>query len=339
MIGEVDVWSLSSYDEGIPQDLFTALRHEAPVYRHADPLVPEGHWAITRHADVQFVSRNPEIFSSHEKTCLLDEMPDEQVAQQQMMMINLDPPDHSRLRSLVNRGFTPRMIGKLREQLEKTCEGILDRALEKAAAGDSVEAVTEIASDLPLVVIADMMGVPQEDRHKLFEWSNRMVGSEDPDLGGGSDGAMEATMEVYAYAHNLGADRSLAKTAADEIVRWVTPVMDFRRTAMKDVELGGVTIKAGDKVIIYYTSANRDESVFADPFTFDIGRDPNPHLGFGGGGPHFCLGRHLALLEIEIMFESLARRVESLEFASPPQRMRSHFLNGLKDLKINLQPA
>ena len=406
MIGEVDVWSLSSYDEGIPHDVFTVLRNEAPVYRHADPLLPEGHWAITSHADVQFISRNPEIFSSHEKTCLLDEMTDDLVAQQQMMMINLDPPDHSRLRSLVNRGFTPRMIGKLREHLEITCEGILDRALAKAAATGSVEAVNEIASDLPLVVIADLMGVPQADRHKLFDWSNRMVGSEDPDLGGGSDGALEATMELYAYAHNLQAekracpaddivtrfitkdedgnelsdlefdmffllltvagnettrnaisggikafiehpdqwerlraDRSLAKTAADEIVRWVTPVMDFRRTAMKDVELGGVTIKAGDKVIIYYTSANRDESVFTDPFTFDIGRDPNPHLGFGGGGPHFCLGRHLALLEIEIMFEALARRVERLDFASAPQRMRSHFLNGLKELQISLQPA
>jgi cholest-4-en-3-one 26-monooxygenase len=399
MIGEVDVWSLSSYDEGIPQDLFTALRHEAPVYRHADPLVPEGHWAITRHADVQFVSRNPEIFSSHEKTCLLDEMPDEQVAQQQMMMINLDPPDHSRLRSLVNRGFTPRMIGKLREQLEKTCEGILDRALEKAAAGDSVEAVTEIASDLPLVVIADMMGVPQEDRHKLFEWSNRMVGSEDPDLGGGSDGAMEATMEVYAYAHNLGAEKRACpaddivtrfvtkdedgneltelefdmffllltvagnettrnaithgmkgffdhpdqwelfkkerpKTATDEIIRWATPVSVFQRTALNDVFVGEQEVKKGQRVGLFYASGNNDESVFEDPRSFNVLRDPNPHLAFGGHGAHYCIGANLARLEVEVMFNAIADRMPDITRTGDAIRLRHGWINGIKHLPV-----
>jgi cholest-4-en-3-one 26-monooxygenase len=398
----IDLWSLETYDNGIPHDIFKHLRNEAPVYRHPDPLVPEGHWAVTRLNDVVFVSRNPEIFSSHERTTMIDEMPEEQIAQQQMMMLNLDPPEHNRLRSLVNRGFTPRMIAKLRDAMELTCARIIDEALAK---GD-IDVVSDLATDLPLVVIADLMGVPQEDRYKLFEWSNRMVGAEDPDLGAGADSGADAAMEVFAYAHELGAQKracpaddivtkfvtkdehgnelsdlefdmffllltvagnettrnaiaggvkafidhpdqwqrlrdnpSLVSTAADEIVRWVTPVMDFRRTAMKDVELGGVQIHKGDKVIIYYASANRDESVFTDPYSFDIGRDPNPHVGFGGGGPHFCLGRHLALQEIEVMFGQLARRVERFEPLGDARRMRSHFLNGLKGLPVRLVPA
>ena len=402
MTTAIDLWSLETYDNGIPHDVFTYLRHEAPIYRHPDPLVPEGHWAVTRLEDIVFISRNPEIFSSHERTTMIDEMPDEQVAQQQMMMLNMDPPEHTRLRSLVNRGFTPRMIAKLRDQMEQTCARIIDEATAKG----EIDVVTDIAADLPLVMIADLMGVPQDDRKKLFEWSNRMVGAEDPDLGGGRDGGQDAATEVFAYAHELGAEKracpaddivtkfvtkdengnelselefdmfflmltvagnettrnaiaggvqafidhpdqwerlrkdpSLVATAADEIVRWVTPVMDFRRTVMQDVELGGVQMRKGDKVIIYYASANRDENAFPDPFTFDIGRDPNPHVGFGGGGPHFCLGRHLALQEIQVMFEALARRVERFEPLGPPRRMRSHFLNGLKGLPVRVVPA
>jgi cholest-4-en-3-one 26-monooxygenase len=404
-MADIDVWSLSSFDDGIPHDTFARLRSEAPVYRHPDPLVPEGHWAVTRHADVQFISRNPEIFSSHERSCMIDEMAPDLLAQQQMMMVNLDPPDHTRLRSLVNRGFTPRTIRRLRGQMESTCSAIIDKAMAKGPA-EAVDAVTAISADLPLVVIADLLGVPQADRHKLFDWSNRMVGAEDPDLGKGMDSAADAALEVFSYAHGLGdekrsnpaddivsrfvtadeegnvlsdlefdlfflllttagnettrnaisggiqafiehpdqwdrlkADPSLAPKAADEVVRWVTPVMDFRRTAMADVDLGGTSIKRGDKVIIYYASANRDEAVFENPDVFDIGRDPNPHLGFGGGGPHFCLGRHLALLEIEVMLEGLVRRVERFEPAGVPRRMRSHFLNGLKELPVRLVPA
>src|ERR1700759_3415194 len=146
---DIDVWSLSSFDDGIPHDAFSRLRNEAPVYRHPDPQVPEGHWAITRHADVVFISRNPETFSSHERSCMIDEMPPDQLAQQQMMMVNLDPPDHTRLRSLVNRGFTPRTVGRLRERRENPCAGIIEEALAKGPT-QPLDAVTAIASDLPL---------------------------------------------------------------------------------------------------------------------------------------------------------------------------------------------
>jgi cholest-4-en-3-one 26-monooxygenase len=131
----------------------------------------------------------------------------------------------------------------------------------------------------------------------------------------------------------------LISSAADEIVRWVTPVVDFRRTTTQDIEIGGVLIPEGEKVIIYYASANRDESVFTDPFTFDITRDPNPHIAFGGGGPHFCLGRHLAKLEIERMLAALITHVDKIEITGPVNRLRSNFINGIKSMPVRLTPA
>jgi cholest-4-en-3-one 26-monooxygenase len=318
-----------------------------------------------------------------------------------MLMLNQDPPQHTRTRSIVNRGFTPRMIGALEERIAGVCERIVDDAVEKGS-GDFV---TLCAAELPLVVIAELMGVPHEDRHKVFDWSNRMVGANDPEYGVTPEEAQSASIEMFMYANSLAeekrkqpkddivtklltadeegneltelefdsffmllavagnettrnaitggmyafieypdqwerlkADHALIPTAADEIVRYVSPVMHFRRTATRDVEVGGVTIKKGDKVVIYYTSANRDESVFENPDTFDIGRDPNPHLGFGGGGPHFCLGRHLAKLEIEQMLQALLDRVDRVELVSPPRRLRSNFINGIKEMQVRFIP-
>ena len=396
---DIDIYDADRYVVGVPHEDFKRLRAEAPVYRHSDPQVPEGFWALTRHADVIFVSRHPEIFSSHERTAQVNETPD--VEQQQLMMLNMDPPDHTRLRTLVNRGFTPRMIGRLEEHVVEVCEQLVDDAVAK---GDG-DFVALCAAELPLIVIAELMGVPQEDRYKLFEWSNRMVGAEDPNFKG-QDDAHAAAMEMFAYAHELAArkrqqladdivskliskdeegnelteiefdlffmllavagnettrnsisggmlalinhpeqwarlkaDRSLVKTAADEIVRYVTPVNMFRRTAMSDVEVNGTQIKKGDKVVIYYTSANRDEAVFDNADEFDVGRDPNPHLGFGGGGPHFCLGRHLAQLEMEVMFRTLLDKVERVELAGPVKRLRSNFLNGILEMPVRFIPS
>jgi cholest-4-en-3-one 26-monooxygenase len=303
---------------------------------------------------------------------------------------------------LVNRGFTPRLIGQLAGRIREACESIVDRA---TAVGQG-DFVTLCSAELPLVVIADLMGVPQADRHQLFEWSNRMLGVDDPDFRGSPDDGIAAAMEVFNYANTLGAqrracpaddivtrlvsqddtgrqlselefdllfilltvagnetareaisggmqalidfpdqwarlkaDRSLLPTAADEIVRWVSPVVGFRRTATREVELGGQLIQENDKVVIFYSSANFDEAVFPDPYTFDVGRDPNPHLGFGGGGPHFCLGRQLALLEIQIMFETLLDRVDRVEQIAPPRRLRSNFINGVKEMPIRLIPG
>ena len=399
----IDVYNMDQYAEsGVPHDQLRRLRNEEPVFRHNDPQLPEGYWAITRHADVVYVSRNPELFSSYEKTAMLDEYAQEQIDQQRMFMLNQDPPDHTRMRQLVNRGFTPRMIARLEERIQETCDDIVGQALAKGE-GDFV---TLCAAELPLIVIAELMGVPVEDRHKVFDWSNRMVGGNDPEYGVTEQQRLGAAQEMWAYANALAkekraqvqddivsklispdeagnvlselefdlffmllavagnettrnaisggmyaftqnpdqwerlkADPSLIPSAADEIVRYVSPVNLFRRTPTQDVEIGGVPIKKGEKVVIYYSSANRDESVFENPDMFDIGREPNPHVGFGGGGPHFCLGRHLAKLEIECLFRSLINQCERVELVAEPRRLRSNFINGIKEMTVRFVPA
>jgi cholest-4-en-3-one 26-monooxygenase len=400
-LADIDLYNLDQYVDAVPHDQLKRLRAEAPIFHHADPESDRGFWALTRHADVVFVSRNPEIFSSHEKTAMINEYAQEQVDQQRMFMLNQDPPDHTKLRGLVNRGFTPRMIARLEERIQQTCDDIVASAVAKGE-GDFV---TLCSAELPLIVIAELMGVPIEDRHKVFDWSNRMVGGEDPEYGVTEEQRYDAATEMWAYAsalaaekrkeikddivsklitpdeagnvlselefdlffmllavagnettrnaisggmqaliehpdewRKLKADPGLIPTASDEIVRWVTPVNMFRRTAMEDVEVSGVPIKKGDKVVIYYTSANRDETVFTNPDTFDITREPNPHVGFGGGGPHFCLGRHLAKLEIECLFRSLLQQVDHVELISGPRRLRSNFINGIKEMTVKFVP-
>ncbi|WP_406299048.1 cytochrome P450 [Embleya sp. NBC_00888] len=398
-----DVYSPDSYAAGIPHATFARMRRAAPVYRHPDPERPDGFWAVTRHADVVRVSRNPEIFSSRERLSLLGEPEGDMLDTQRLMMLNMDPPEHSRLRNIVNKGFTPRSTLTLEDKVRDACERIVANAVDTGE-GDFV---AMCAAELPLVVIADLMGVPQVDRHRLFEWSNKLVGEADPDLRRDAGEAEQVQMEMFGYADALGAARracpvddivsklvcpdrdgqeltalefdlffmllavagnettrnaisggmlaliehpqqwerlradpaGLAGTAADEIVRWVSPVNAFKRTAVQDTELSGQPIAAGDKVVVFYASANRDEDVFADPYRLDIGRDPNPMLGFGGGGPHFCLGRHLARLELEIIFRTLAERVERVESLGPARRMRSNFLNGIKDMPVRIYPA
>src|SRR3954462_3356210 len=387
---------------GVPHDQLKVLRNEAPIFRHDDPQLPEGYWAITKHADVVYVSRNPELFSSWDKTVMLDEYPQEQIDQQRMFMLNQDPPEQTRMRQLVNRGFTPRMIARLEERIQQNGDDIGAQALAKGE-GDLV---TRGAAERPLIVIAELMGVPVEDRHKVFDWSNRMVGGNDPEYGVTEEQRFNAAQEMWAYANALAAekrkhlqddivsklispdeagnvldelefdlffmllavagnettrnaisggmyalmqfpeqwdrlkaDEALLPTAADEIVRWVSPVNLFRRTPMQDVEIGGVPIKKGEKVVIYYSSANRDESFFDKPDVFDIGREPNPHVGFGGGGPHFCLGRHLAKPEIECLFRSLISQCERVELVAEPRRLRSNFINGIKEMTVRFHPA
>ncbi|MCW2549310.1 MAG: cytochrome [Mycobacterium sp.] len=398
---DIDLYSPDTYVAGMPHDQYEVLRATAPVYHHPDPQLAAGYWAVTNYADVVTISRNPELFSSNAETCFISEMPEESKVEQRHSMVNMDPPEHTRQRSLVNRGFTPRTIGKLHEKIAEVCDTIVDEAIAKGE-GDFV---TMIAAELPLIVIAELIGVPFEDRHKLFTWSNKMLSGDDPAVTNPEE-TMAAMAEVYMYANELAADRranprddiitrlispdldgnvlsefefdiffvllmvtgnettrnalsggmqalienpeqwerlkadpaGLKATAAEEIVRWVSPVMDFRRTVMADTELSGVQLKAGDKVIMYYPSANRDEAIFENANTFDIGRDPNPHIGFGGGGPHFCLGRHLAKLEMELMLESLARKVERVELTGPIDRLRSNFINGIKSMPVRITP-
>jgi cholest-4-en-3-one 26-monooxygenase len=393
--GEIDVASNDIFVKGVPHDLFTRLRREAPVYRHlrSEPDQPETFWALTRHADVVRTSRVFEMYSSYRKGCLLyEERPDLDLAR---MLIDLDPPEHTRLRMLVSRAFTPRAVRSLDGHFRDVTARILDSALQAG----TFDFVTEVAAELPLIAIAELLGVPVEDRHKMFEWSNRMIGTSDPEYSTGDPNAGAAAMaELYMYANELAAQRkvdprddiittlltaegddalsehefdlfvlllsvagnettrnaishgvlafmehpdqwaalradgALLDSAIEEILRWASPVMYFRRTATCDVDLHGEHIAEGDAVVMYYISANRDDEVFTDPFRFDVTRTPNPHVAFGGGGPHFCLGAQLARLEMRIMFEELLARVASLELAGEVSRLRSNFVNGIKHL-------
>jgi cholest-4-en-3-one 26-monooxygenase len=319
------------------------------------------------------------------------------------MMLFMDPPRHSRYRKLVNRGFTPRMIAALDEHLRDLTVRIVDDAIAKR----DCDFVVEVAAELPLEVIAELLGVPREDRFKLFDWSNRMVGADDPEYRVSDDKVMEAQVEMFMYAQSLAEQRradpqpdivttllnaevegdSLTEMdfnlffmllsvagnettrnaiahgmnafldhpdqwallvsdpdryiggAVEEILRWASPVMFFRRNCTRDIELGGQQIREGEKISLWYISGNRDESVFDEPFRFDITRDPNPHIAFGGGGPHFCLGAQLARLEIKLLFEELATRVPVLESLGEPDRLRSNFIGGIKHLPLRLTPA
>ncbi|GLZ05414.1 steroid C26-monooxygenase [Actinomadura sp. NBRC 104412] len=390
---------------GIPHEQLALLRERAPVYRHhGDPS--RGNppfWAVTRHEDIVHVSRHPELFSSYERLALFDEPEPENLELQRLMMLNQDPPEHSKKRSIVNRGFTPRAIGALEEHIRDICRELVGEVAARLRAGGEADFVTDIAAPLPLYVICELLGAPPEDREKIFHWSNTLIGREDPEFQTSVEEGERAASELYAYAEGLAAERraeprddivtrllqpdaeggeltgnefelfvmllsvagnettrnaasggmlalfehpdqwerlradpSLVRTAADEIVRWVTPVNLFRRTATQDVELGGQRIAAGDKVVVFYASANRDERVFEDPFTFDVGRDPNPHLGFGGGGPHFCLGAHLARLELSVLFETLLDTMPNIQLSGNVRRLRSSFINGIKGMPVRL---
>jgi cholest-4-en-3-one 26-monooxygenase len=330
------------------------------------------------------------------------EIPEEAVEQQRLMMLNMDPPLHTRYRRLVNKGFTPRTVAQLHDRIHVATDHILDAVIETGEA----DFVTDIAAQLPLVVIAELLGVPSEERDRMFSWSNRLVGSEDPEYRLTPEAATEAALELYAYAAALFAAKraepkadlmsvlaqvevdgeqlsalelelffllltiagnettrnlisggmlaliehpdqrsrlqeepSLLDTAVEEMLRWVTPVIQFRRTAVRETEIGGQPIAEGDKVVIYYSSANRDETVFDDAERFDVARSPNEHLTFGGGGHHFCLGANLARLEIRLIFAELLRRLPDIELDGPVRRLRSNFINGIKEMPVRFAAA
>ena len=397
----VDLSDSRSYVPGVPHAWLAHLRRHDPVHWQDEAGGP-GFWAVTRYEDCVTVNRDYERFSSAVRGTMPFEMPDEDVAQQSLMMLNMDPPLHTRYRRLVNKGFTPRMVRDLEANIHRVTDVIIDQVIEKGEA----DFVTDLSAELPLQVIAELLGVPQDDRHRMFEWSNRMVGNEDPEYQTQAEEALVAAMELYAYAAELFAikridphadlmsvlttvevegeqlsemelelffllltvagnettrnlmsgamdtffqhphqwqrlldDRSLVPRAVDEMLRFVSPVMNFRRTAMCDVTLSGTEIKAGDKVVFFHASANRDEDVFAEADTFDIGRDPNPHIAFGGGGPHFCLGANLARMEIRVMFEHLLDRMPDIRRRGDLQRLQSQFINGVKHLPVAFTPA
>jgi cholest-4-en-3-one 26-monooxygenase len=399
-VADVDLANLDTFVAGVPHDMFDTLRRDAPLYFHPEPN-GSGFWCVVRYHDLEQISRDVHQFSS-EGGITLFEQAEEELEQQRMMMLMMDPPRHTKLRLLVNKGFTPRMIERLHDRIRQAAVDIVDKVAERG----ECDFVVDVAAELPLQVIAEMMGVPQEDRHKVFEWSNRLIGSEDPEYAVSVEDATGAAVEMFSYAHDLAAakranpgddiisallaaevdgerltdvefdlffellavagnettrnlishgmlalvenpdqralllaDPSLLPSAVDEMLRYASPVMYMRRTAQRDVELHGQHIQQGDKVALWYIAANHDPAVFTDPHRFDIRRDPNDYLAFGGGGPHFCLGSHLAKLEIRVMFEELLTRLPDIELNGPVQRLRSNFINGIKHMPVRFAPS
>jgi cytochrome P450 len=400
-LGDMDWWAHGSE---VRAEMFGRLRDEAPVAFAAEPEIPglphgPGFWNVTRHADVMTVSRHPELFCSGQGTNIID-MPVE-IGEFFGSMINMDAPKHTRLRMIVNRSFTPRMVNRIDEDVRTRARAIVARIADRG----SCDVVTELAAPLPLEIICEMMGIPPEQWQRIFELTNVILGDEEstPDIGA----LMGAAIEMAQIAQAVGEDRlanpqddlvsammhaevdgealqpmemasffillaaagnettrnaithgirlitehpdqrerwqadveAVTPTAVEEVVRWATPVIHFRRTATADTELGGVPIAAGEKVVMWYESANRDERAFDAPFTFDVTRTPNEHVGFGAGGPHFCLGANLARREIRVMFEELFRWLPDIHAVGEPTYLRSSFIHGIKHLRAEYTPA
>ena len=421
----------ATYEQGPPLDALRRLREQQPVVWVDEPVVGAdagpGFWLVLRHADVERVLRDPAVFSSWLGATQVRDAADLEWVRR--MMLNMDPPEHTRLRRLLSRSFTPRAVRALTASVEATAAGLVDRMVAGATEG-RCDFAKDVAADLPLITLAEVLGVPVEDRWLLFDWSNRVIGWQDPDYAtsavfDGSGGTVMAQQalalrpapdasgampdprtragmpDLYAYARllaehkrrapgadvmsvllaqvdqdgsevsdaefenlfwlfavagnetlrngipggllallahpqalaELRADPSLLPGAVEEVLRWWTPVMVFRRTAAADVELGGVRVRAGDKVVVSFTSANRDATVFSDPERFDVRRTPNPQLSFGHG-PHFCLGAQLARVQMQALFGELLRRTRALELDGPPALLRSSFQRGVKRLPL-----
>jgi len=418
---EIDVTDLDVFAERYPAEWFARLRAEAPVYKHPGTEGSDGEdfWLVTSFEHVTEVHKAGLLYSHQTGPgrdgaggiALTDQPPELGPG---LMMVSTDPPQHTRYRKLVNSGFTPRMIRRLDEALRQKTNAVLDRVTPLGAC----DFVVDVSAELPLIAIAEILGVPAEDRSKLFDWSNRMIGSQDSEYGSGAPADEMGSdygnviMEMAIYAHELSDDKranpgddvwtrltdarvtmddgttaeltdlerdlffallvvagnettrnaiskglmafmehrdqwdrwiahpELADTMVEEVLRYTSPVNFFRRTATADTELGGQKIKAGEKVVLWYPSANRDEAEFGPTADdFDIGREINHHVAFGGGGAHFCLGANLARLEIKMMFEELARRTPDIELAGPAERLRMNLVDAIKHLPVTYTPS
>lgn len=403
ILDTIDFTEPSVQETGIPHEAFAAARSTRPVFFVEQPpgardgFPGHGYWAVTRHADILAVSRNSQAFSTYENGAII-RLPEgitrEQVELQRLIPINQDDPEHAKHRGIVSRGFTPRAVQQLHVDLTARARQIVRNAYD-AGQGNFVE---QVAAELPLQAIAQLLGVPQEDRRQLFTWSNAMMSYDDiPD--GGLD-PQTASTELFLYFMHMAAERQASPandiitklvtpgpdgdslspdqfgyfvtllvvagnettrnaithgmnafldnpdqwqlfkeqrpaTTADEIVRWATPVVAFQRTALTDVRIGDQLVKEGERVGLFYSSANYDAEVFTNPYAFDILRNPNPHLSFGGHGAHYCIGANLARLEIGIMFDAIADALPNITKIGEPQRMRHSWINGVSALEVS----
>ncbi|OBA75188.1 steroid C27-monooxygenase [Mycobacterium sp. 1554424.7] len=390
------------YAHRLPVQELAELRATAPIWWNEQPpgqggFGDGGYWVVTKHRDIREVSLRSDVFSSAEKSIVpryREDLAQGQIEAGRTSMIMMDDPEHNRLRKIVSRAFTPRAVERLRADLGERAR----RIVTEAAAAGSGDFVRQVACELPLQAIAGLLGVPQEDYAKLFDWTNNMIGSDDPEFA--DNDALTAAGELMWYAMQLAARKqanpaddivttlihadaegqhlseaefgmfvvTLAvagnettrnsitqgmmaftdypdqwelfkarrpKTAADEIIRWATPITAFQRTALCDTELGGVRIKSGQRLALFYRSANFDEEVFDDPYAFNVLRSPNPHVGFGGTGAHYCIGANLARMTVDVMFNAIAEHLPDLTPAGEPERLRSSFINGIKHWRVD----
>jgi cytochrome P450 len=394
-----------SFDFWLRDDVHGAmarLRHERPIAWHQHPDSGQGFWSLTRFDDVAAASRDWETFSSAFGIQVMTD-PEDTERLGIRSMISTDPPKHTKLRGIVNRGFTPRMVARAEDSVRRRAREIVDTVAPKG----EIEFVSEVASVLPVAIICDMVGVPDTDRPRLLDLTNRLLAGGDPEYGGTKESLAQAGRELREYGLWLGRSRlehpqediattlvhaevdgealppedlgpfillliaagnettrnaishglwaltqfpdekrrwlddleGLAGTAAEEIVRWGSPLLHMRRTLTKDVVFGGVEMQAGQKVAMWYISANRDEAHFKDPYRFDVTREPNHQGGFGTGGPHFCLGAHLARREVIVMMTELLRRLPDIEATGKPEKLRSNFIHGIKRLPAAFKPV
>ena len=403
-LSDVNLNDLDVFERGVPHDWFRLLRREAPVHWHEEQSGP-GYWAVTRYHDLKSISRNPSVFSSELQGTLLRETDPATLPIMRKIMLNMDPPQHRQHRMLVNKAFTPRMIDGLRPRIAELVTGIVDDVIEKG----ECDFVEELAAPLPMLVICEMMGVPDEDRRRVYEVGNSMVGFDDPELqedgkprsmSNGEQGMAEMFMygaklrekalknpgndlatglvnveidgrkltdeefnfffvllliagnettrtvttngmisllENPSQLRLLKDDLSLVDSAVEEILRFSPAVHSFRRTVTRDAEIRGVPVRENDKVILWYPSANRDEEIFEAPDRFDIRRSPNDHVAFGYG-EHYCLGANLARMELQEIFRGIAARIDRMEMTEAPRRLRSNFINGVKEMRVRFRP-
>ncbi|OBK17194.1 cytochrome P450 [Mycobacterium asiaticum] len=403
-LGSLNFWAR---DDDYRDGAFATLRREAPIsFWPAIEIdgftAGNGHWALTRLEDVFFASRHSEVFSSSPNIVINDQTPE--LAEYFGSMIVMDDPRHQRLRSIVSRAFTPKVVARIEASVRERAHRLVTAMIADHPDGHA-DLVNSLAGPLPLQIICDMMGIPEEDHQRVFHWTNVILGFGDPDLTTDFEEFTQVSMDIGAYATALADDHrsstathhddlttalvqaevngerltsseiatffillvvagnettrnaishgvlalsrypeqrerwwadfdGLAHSASEEIVRWASPVIYMRRTLTCDFELNGTKMAAGDKVTMWYCSANRDESKFADPWTFDVARDPNPHVGFGGGGAHFCLGANLARREIRVVFDELRREIPDITATAEPTRLLSQFIHGIKSLPV-----
>ncbi len=402
----IDLSSPDSFRGGMPREAFAWLRREAPVFWHEDPAQGVGYWAVTRQKDVDFVSKNPQLFSSKARTCFLPEHTDEEIELMRTQLINLDPPEHLRFRRLVRTAFTPRAVDSYRERFHQVAQALVNKALD----GGRCEFVADIACDLPLIAICELMGVPLDQRERLFELTNIMLGMDDPELTHSPDDAMAAMTEMFMMANAIAlnhkenpqddivnvlltgtvddeplsemefcnfflmlmvagiettrnatshgmrllmehpeqyrllvAEPARIPDAVEEILRYNPPVIAFRRTATEDTQIGEQAVARGDKIVLFYGAASADESVFSEPDRFDITRPQreevrNEHRAFGIG-EHFCMGSHLARLNLELIFAEIVRHIREPRLDGEINWLRSNFINGIKAMPIAFEVA